>query len=354
MSRELWGTFSVRDHLAEHAFVADVLLYDRLLIPTKPENADPKDWPEMWAPERQKRVLGLLGDLAFAIPWSDYRHEAWERTYEAEKKRNRTTRRELVQNAALDILDAKKEVAQAQRDEEAAYYATRRVLADAVHSPTGDRLFQRLLATEKARPGSEVEAVAAYTSFDAFSAEVPVETKEGEKEQPENTSKEPMIAPTAIFGWDFFLPDSDERGEDADLRLLERAVKLANDPGFIESRGRLYDWIGDTSKGISQGVLSREEARRLMEARIAEYQEFMKAQGWRRWVKRAVKIANAFTGGLGVVHPIAGAITGGFLGCADVAADEWLKDPQISERAKVAAVFHDARRKFGWKPLDKA
>jgi hypothetical protein len=30
---ETWGTFSVTDHLGRRAFVADVILYDRLVIP---------------------------------------------------------------------------------------------------------------------------------------------------------------------------------------------------------------------------------------------------------------------------------------------------------------------------------
>jgi hypothetical protein len=36
---ELWGTFSVKDHLRERAFVAEVLLYDRLVIPRPPTNS---------------------------------------------------------------------------------------------------------------------------------------------------------------------------------------------------------------------------------------------------------------------------------------------------------------------------
>jgi hypothetical protein len=70
MSREVWGTFSVRDHLVEHAFVADVLLYDRLLIPTKPEKEDPNEWPATWDLARLNRVLGVLGNLAIPIPWT--------------------------------------------------------------------------------------------------------------------------------------------------------------------------------------------------------------------------------------------------------------------------------------------
>ena len=33
---ELWGTFSVMDHLREGAFLAEVIMYDRLLIPVPP------------------------------------------------------------------------------------------------------------------------------------------------------------------------------------------------------------------------------------------------------------------------------------------------------------------------------
>jgi hypothetical protein len=31
--REIWAAYSVTDHLAKKAFVADVMLYDRLVIP---------------------------------------------------------------------------------------------------------------------------------------------------------------------------------------------------------------------------------------------------------------------------------------------------------------------------------
>jgi hypothetical protein len=36
--KEVWATYSVRDHLAPKAFVADVMLYDRLVIPVPAEN----------------------------------------------------------------------------------------------------------------------------------------------------------------------------------------------------------------------------------------------------------------------------------------------------------------------------
>jgi hypothetical protein len=63
MDWELWGTFSVGDHLRRRAFVADVLLYDRLVVPTPPasEPEEEKRWVDMgWEPEHQRKLLDLL------------------------------------------------------------------------------------------------------------------------------------------------------------------------------------------------------------------------------------------------------------------------------------------------------
>ena len=38
MPCEIWGTFSVSDHLRERPFVADLLLYDKSVVPVVPQN----------------------------------------------------------------------------------------------------------------------------------------------------------------------------------------------------------------------------------------------------------------------------------------------------------------------------
>ena len=43
MAFETWGTFAVDDHLGKRAFVADVLLYDRLVIPV-PDARERERW----------------------------------------------------------------------------------------------------------------------------------------------------------------------------------------------------------------------------------------------------------------------------------------------------------------------
>lgn len=345
MSREVWGTFSVRDHLVEHAFVADVLLYDRLLIPTKPESEDPNEWPAAWGLERLNRLFGVLGDLAIPIPWTDDRRKEWKRQHDAGQAERAKAKSQMVGAAGFDITTA-------QATPIDGYPATRMLIADYANGKADDELFKRLRATAKARPGSTLEAVAAYPSFDAFNADVPVRAAGKEKKSPsKEAGKNPLVPATAIFGWDFFIPRSDKRGEAADLKLLERAVKLASGTEFIEARGRFQDWLGDMSEAISTGALTPADARHDMESRLKDYQEQMKRIGKRRWIRRGIKVADAFAGNLGFVREVAGRIAEGVFGVADIMADEWVDKERIPERAKVAAVFHEAHRKFKWKPL---
>src|SRR6478672_430120 len=120
MSIELWGTFSVRDHLVERAFIADVLLYDRLVIPTRPDGTPGDEWPAAWKSAKQRTLLGDLAELAISVPWD-----------------------------------------------------AQRLLQDFANLKADDALFKKLRVTRKVRPGATLEAVSAYTSFDKFSADVP-------------------------------------------------------------------------------------------------------------------------------------------------------------------------------------
>lgn len=68
MPHRLWGCYSVADHLEHRAFVADLLLYDRLVIPV-PTADDIARWKERWDPERQARLLEILGCFAEPLEW---------------------------------------------------------------------------------------------------------------------------------------------------------------------------------------------------------------------------------------------------------------------------------------------
>ena len=75
MSREVWGTFAVNDHCIRRAFVADAMLYDRLVIPVPPDDPtedDKKLWAN-WDVTRQNDLLEVLGDRARRVKW-DQQH----------------------------------------------------------------------------------------------------------------------------------------------------------------------------------------------------------------------------------------------------------------------------------------
>jgi hypothetical protein len=97
---ELWGTFSVMDHVREGAFLAEVVIYDRLVIPVPPDPANaktPEDrsftenqwdrWEQNgWDPKRQQMLLKILKPVAVPIEWNRERHERWAAEYEKIKR----------------------------------------------------------------------------------------------------------------------------------------------------------------------------------------------------------------------------------------------------------------------------
>jgi hypothetical protein len=77
----LWGCYSVGDHLERRAFVADLLLYDRLVVPVPAED-DRARWDEFgWQPDRQEILLDVLGDLARRIVWSPSLRDQFDRDW---------------------------------------------------------------------------------------------------------------------------------------------------------------------------------------------------------------------------------------------------------------------------------
>lgn len=75
---ELWGTFSVKDHLRKRPFAAEVLVYDRLVMPRPPtsdeEPCGPGEQSEVtrwgvnnWKPGRLKKLLPILQENKLVI-----------------------------------------------------------------------------------------------------------------------------------------------------------------------------------------------------------------------------------------------------------------------------------------------
>jgi hypothetical protein len=82
---EIWASFSVFDHLSPGAFLADVVMYDRLVVPIPPadDSAEWERWEaEGWNPQRQRRLLEVLGPTAEPVEWTQARRDVWRQHYE--------------------------------------------------------------------------------------------------------------------------------------------------------------------------------------------------------------------------------------------------------------------------------
>jgi hypothetical protein len=281
-----------------------------------------------------KNLLSDLGDLAVPIPWNKERREMWQKRFDdARPKERGRARAEATDFVAGDVA-----IARDPQYKDLPYKITRNLLQDFANADADDKLFKKLRVTRKVRPGSVLEAVSAYPSFDAFANDVP------EVDVAEPMDDAQPLTPTAVFGWKFFIPSSADFGEDEDRRLLAKAIKLAKKAEFVEMREDFYQWWSD----VAAGSMSPSDARDDMEKRIAEYQKLIKGQGWKTTARYAIKVADAFSGGLGLVSEAASVGAEAFLGTADILADERLKRENAPARLKVAAIFHDARAKLGW------
>ena len=329
MAIELWGTFSVRDHLVERAFVADVLLYDRLVIPTFAGD-EPEDAWLGWELPKQRKILEQLGDLAIPIPWTRERRKQWQVRFDAYSAQERRQARGELLGA---ITEETAEIRSRATDEEA-YYQTRLVLSDYINSDANERLIRKIRATKKLRPGAELQAVTAYPDPNSFRAEV--------------LNDRAAVPPTAAFGWQFFVPESAERGEDEDRRLLDQAIKLATDSEFIENRQQFYGWCRD----VQEERLSPEDAREDIEERLTKLQAFLRRQLPRKVARYAIKVADVAAGGLATSEGTKEILEAVF-GASEV-VDDLFEAREPTQRLKVAAIFKDARRRFHWKaPADE-
>ena len=196
---ELWGTFAVADHLREAPFVTDVLLYDRLVIPV-PSGDYP--WNKVWNAEKLKPSLDTLGDLAVQMPWGETQHSQWQ-----------------LHTATQAVSDDIRDV-QAANPDTPAFHVTRRILCDYANEQLDNALFAKLKAFAK-RPGTKVEAVAAYNLPADLVKDLNLQTWKPAAEKP--------LAPAAVFNWTVHVP----AGEDS-LELLKQATRLARRRDFCE------------------------------------------------------------------------------------------------------------------------
>ena len=85
MSFERWGTLSVKDHNDLNGLVANVILFDRLVVPMFTEAFDRDEaayWGDHgWNPEDQAKRIEQLGALAVQCDWDTNRRKSYSQRF---------------------------------------------------------------------------------------------------------------------------------------------------------------------------------------------------------------------------------------------------------------------------------
>ena len=346
MANQIWGTFSVKDHCRANAFVREVLLFDRLVLPVPSDEQErsrwrqpnPKDPQENWDPDRLDVLRNILGSqdisaervkerglpgtirrwwgrsrpvlspepLVWDSPWNEQRWQG-----------SRVDAAQIITNAD-------------------AFYSTRLILA------MGQDL-----------PGV-IEAVAAFPSAKKCQEEL----KPGDAPPADLTAAQALLMLAAPL-----LTPQVEEGKD--FGPLRDAAALAREPRFRQERKAYYDWMrefveplqspGSQALGeaqVDQGTmkLAEEQLQRLV---IAE-RELLGKEERRRWWTRTeyamTVIGVGATAGLaltaalpviGVAAPVIG--LGGWI-AGKIASPK----PPEPRPLGGASVFVTAQRRLGW------
>lgn len=298
MSKQVWGTFSVKDHCDPRAFVSDVMLYDRLVIPVPPEN-DPQErqrWAENgWQPDRLDKLLEILGERAFSVPWDDQRQKKWKSRFAAGKS-----------------------LAQATGDW--AFAATRDVLTDGLP-----------------RHVTGIQAVANYTSMEELENEL------GLKDAPD----QPLYggAAVAIIGHEFLVPADAKWSYE---NLLREAVELSSEPAFRRKRSSFWRWQREfmDDKGITDQSAIRDAVDEMQDLLEDERAVIRKKK-----IKTGVQFAflvGSITLGMLAAPLVPIAIGGSFLSVGKFVADKLMEDP-VADSDKPVSLLRDIRKHFGWR-----
>jgi len=232
MPVQLWGTFSVIDHIDTAALVADVLLYDRLIIPCPPPTEEAyKEWCRRgWKPRTQARILRHIEGLYEPVFWDEGRRKRFQEL---------TGRAPAASDMALHA-----------RAELGGYMLTQDMLRGEVETSLVQRKQQDGFGPE------DIKVVSAYRSGEAFRRDfiisdpvpVPAQTdgrgadggaeaeepaKPGEKRLPDREAEIYRLVSRKLM-----LP-ADKDPEDA----LKRAVDLAKSEDYQRHRRRFHEYI---------------------------------------------------------------------------------------------------------------
>lgn len=318
MSRERWGTFSVMDHLQPQAFVTDVLLYDRLVIPFPAGDFERSKWFENnWQPDLLDKKLDLLGDLAIPVEWDKAKHDFFKSVFHTSKAINFDATIHLAGIRSNDDLEVNKQ----NPFELTKYLLRKKYLPDL---PKGV---------------SKVWAISAFTSYEGYKNDVEAAKNDLKLQNERHLSM--------VISHKFLVPDDHSK---SDTDLLKIAIGLSKRDDFKEKRAALYKW----QQTIIEEDITDAKAIEELEEYLNQYNKIIeKAAVGTKW-KFGFLVLNLLGAGAGLAtghvetFPVIGL---GLTGLASVT--QYLKfdnKPDITKDCSyAAAMIHDVQKEFDWK-----
>ncbi len=293
MAFEHWGSLSVADHVNTEALIANVLLYDRLVIPVMVDQLDRDErayWVSHgWDPDLQLERLDQLKELAIRRPWNAKRRETFK-TRAAELS---------AEQFDAEHIDS--------------YAMTRMILAQEQ-------------VTEKLPGVQHVQVIAAYNSIGSMKQDFQLVD-----------AHDPLSAQAFLLTRRLAVPDLPNPE-----KALKEAMSLSRDAEFRSKRAALFDWQEET---ILKGVPPAAAVDRIAEMTDAYNKQVKEACAKVRW-KLAFTICGISLGFL----------TGGVMAAAASAALSLVQFAMFDNKLAIeagstqpVAMFHDIEAHVGIK-----
>lgn len=311
MCIERWGAFSVIDYKDARKLAAEVLLYDRLLVPT-PMVWDRNRWVENgWEPDRLDQRLEQLREIAIQAAWDQDEQKDWKSRFDA---------------LGEDLQDIN-----------SALQVTRRVLTD--HA-------RRYLP----------EGVNAIEAFSAYQSEADFQKAQLTDPNPRGKL---MSEFDFLVAQRIIIPDEADPEES-----LKRALDLTNNSTFRERRSRFYQWQHEV---LTRGIPPKDAANDLPRL-VEEYNDIVRKSTRSYRIETAILVgslsATALAAAAGVVPPLFAGIGIGVLTGAKVASVgtsatgavlqiakhlRGRREPDSATKSNLSgAMFHQIEEETGW------
>lgn len=292
MASQLWGTVSVVDHKRPFAFVAELVLFNALVVPVPPDGDAPEWASGEWDGAKQSELLRAVPDERLRrVPWSARLRGEWRKQYAAAQADFDVCN--VAQQRQLHLAGGGTN----QKFDAQPFAVTRMLLRDEADARNDRALLEGM-------PLAKPAVIPAYNGPDSYAADADPEANghgnsdggtpnsgagrvaAGTDAEDDAVRHEPEQARVLrAFGWEFFAPSNEDRpGRELTPRqLIEAAVELEALPEVREHREAFRTWTGEeTLEGTDP-----EAARAKMEDLLARYAQAVRA------TRRPVKVRRA-------------------------------------------------------------